>query len=383
MNALIARGLQPIGADLPQVGALLNDKRNQEFRNALATQQMGIQQQNALSYQRSLDEQSAYRQYERETAEQNRGLAIFQNAYNYARQNPNAIPAVVRDLKGKGLLSAQFPDAPTPEELDTYAAKEGLQVYQAPAPFEQTDEARKLKMQHENAIALERFKRQNPSGGGSYRTLSADEAKALGLPPGGVWQQGPDGQISAVSKPDNRTGGGLPVGALKITDEAQQAINASSESLALVDRALEVIGSGRVSLGLWSNSVAKGRNAVGKSSDASRAYADVQQTFEKLRNNYLLLAKGVQTEGDAQRAWNSEIGAGAENDNKLATQQLQKARGMIERMVNLQQNRIDSIYANYGSTPPEQTQPRQQGATGGWGDNAPSLDDLLKKYGGP
>jgi hypothetical protein len=74
--------------------------------------------------------------------------------------------------------------------------------------------------------------------------------------------------------------------------------------------------------------------------------------MEKLRNNYLLLAKGVQTEGDAQRAWNSEIGEHVQNDNALALQQMEKAQGMVDRAIEAQNRRVETVYENFGTEPP-------------------------------
>lgn len=213
-----------------------------------------------------------------------------------------------------------------------------------------------------------------PRGDVRFRTLSPQEVQAAGFPAGTVVQQnGQTGEFNVVSKPpDTRGGGGggLPVGALRMVDDAKQAMAATKESLSLIDGALNTIRSGKVDLGVASNAVARSRNALGLSSEGSRAYSSIRQTLEKLRNNYLLLAKGVQTEGDATRAWNSEIGESVQNDNKLAIQQLEKARGLIQRMTELQQDRIDTVYANYGAEPPNS------------GGAAPTVDveDLLNKY---
>ena len=38
-NALIAQGIQPIGADVPQIANMLNQRRQQQFQNSLATNQ--------------------------------------------------------------------------------------------------------------------------------------------------------------------------------------------------------------------------------------------------------------------------------------------------------------------------------------------------------
>jgi hypothetical protein len=153
----------------------------------------------------------------------------------------------------------------------------------------------------------------------------------------------------------------LPTSALRIVDEANQAIAASAESKALVDAAIAKLEGGQVKLGAAENLKSRGKNWAGKSDDNSRAYADVQQTFEKLRNNYMLLAKGVQTEGDAQRAWASEIGEFVQNDNALALQQMKKAQGMVDRAIAAQEARVDTVYSNFGSERPE----------AGGGDNDP------------
>lgn len=144
----------------------------------------------------------------------------------------------------------------------------------------------------------------------------------------------------------------LPGFALRIVDDAKQAIAATGESSMLVNSAINKLEKGEVNLGLFANAKSRARNYAGVSDDNSRAYADILQTFEKLRANYLLLAKGVQTEGDAIRAWNAEIGESVENDNKLALQQLKKARALTERSVQMQNDRIGTVYSNFGQEPP-------------------------------
>jgi hypothetical protein len=172
----------------------------------------------------------------------------------------------------------------------------------------------------------------------------------------------------------------LPIGALRLVDEANQAINTSQETMSLVADAKALVDNNRVNLGAGSNLLAEGKNALGFSDENSRAYASLQQTLEKLRNNYLLLAKGVQTEGDAARAWDSEIGKNAQRDNKLASQQLGKAERMMKQAIERQQKRIANVYSNYGAAAP-------QPASGGdyLNQTSPTLpsdvDAILKKYG--
>jgi hypothetical protein len=141
-------------------------------------------------------------------------------------------------------------------------------------------------------------------------------------------------------------------------DEAKQAQAAASDSKKIVSDAVALLTPDpvtkkpKVELGAVENAWSRGKNFAGMSDENSRAYAKLRQTLEKLRNNYLLLAKGVQTEGDAVRAWNSEIGESVQNDNKLALQQLQSAQGMIDRALEAQQSRIATVYENFGSEPP-------------------------------
>ena len=175
----------------------------------------------------------------------------------------------------------------------------------------------------------------------------------------GRWQYVPPqrGQAAAPSnasatQPQPKPSKPIPTSALRIVDEANQAIAAASQSKAIVDNAIATLQSGGVQLGAVRNMESRARNFAGASDENSRAYADIQQTLEKLRNNYLLLAKGVQTEGDAQRAWNSEIGENVQNDNALALQQLQKAQGMIDMALQAQQGRVETVYGNFGSEPP-------------------------------
>jgi hypothetical protein len=169
---------------------------------------------------------------------------------------------------------------------------------------------------------------------------------------------------SPTAQPSSAPVKPLPTSALRIVDEANQAIAAASDSRALVDGAIAILKNDDVQLGAIRNIESRGRNFAGVSDENSRAFASIKQTLEKLRNNYLLLAKGVQTEGDATRAWNSEIGESVQNDNKLALQQLEKAGGMIDRALAAQQKRIDTVQTNFGNAPQPDADPMSQFSEG-------------------
>lgn len=138
----------------------------------------------------------------------------------------------------------------------------------------------------------------------------------------------------------------LPVGALTLQDEITQslsgAINIAKDASALAQR----IRAGEVPLEPTGRIEAWARNLVGISDPESRAYADYKQYVEKLRNDTLRLNKGVQTEGDAQRALNELVAAG--NDPGLAAQAMEKVAQINQRAADLQGIRLNNVRQNYG-----------------------------------
>lgn len=285
-----------------------------------------------------------------------------------ADPRPETIELWKPELDKAGVKVGDYSQA-TPEQIKAYATQIKTQyggyldaITKQNPKFAELDQAHKLQLeeiaaQHKNRLAeigvtgAEARKTALVRPGTSFRALTPAEVKQAGLPAGTSAQiDETTGKVDMLTKP--AAGGGLPVGALKIVDDAKQAMGASSSSKKLIDDATTLLSSGKINLGLINNAVARGRNIMGASSPESRGYASIRQSLEKLRNNYLLLAKGVQTEGDATRAWNSEVGESAQNDNKLALQQLRKADEMTGRMLQMQQDRIDTVYANYGATPP-------------------------------
>lgn len=162
VNALIARGIAPIGGDVPQVANMLQQRKQQEMQNALAQQQMGIQQQNADAYSGQLKAATAARQAEA-TKEQYAYLANVGTALANAK-TPEEF-AMLADRVAASPQYQSIPDALPREQLtpeviratlpEIYARAQ-MQMPQAPVPFEQTPDALKIKMQGEQAMALER-----------------------------------------------------------------------------------------------------------------------------------------------------------------------------------------------------------------------------------
>lgn len=177
----------------------------------------------------------------------------------------------------------------------------------------------------------------------------------------------------AVPAPKGKQGGQLPTSALKMQQESLDVIGTASAINSDLSVISQQIAEGKLDLGPMSNMASSAMNATGFSSEASRNYASFKSTLEKLRNDSLRLNKGVQTEGDAQRAWNEIISN--INDPALVRQRLAEVQKINQRAVDLRRLDIDTIRANFGAEPldvsgyqnqpPALTPPAQQPNSGG------------------
>ena len=105
------------------------------------------------------------------------------------------------------------------------------------------------------------------------------------------------------------------------------------------------IEAGELQLGPISNLTAQGRNFANQSSVQSRNFASFRSGLEKLRNDSLRLNQGVQTDGDAQRAWNELMDN--INDQEVVRQRLAEIRTINARGVELQRKKLAAIDSNY------------------------------------
>lgn len=172
----------------------------------------------------------------------------------------------------------------------------------------------------------------------------------------------------------------LPTSALKMQQEELEAIGTAGAINADLGAIESQIDSGKLKLGAVSNLAAKAKNFVGASDESSRNLATFQATLEKLRNDSLRLNKGVQTEGDAQRAWNELVEN--INDPKLVKQRLGEIRKINERATGLRKMNIDAIRSNFGVDPMDTSAREVQPPAVGGGAPVSPVDALLKKYGG-
>lgn len=109
------------------------------------------------------------------------------------------------------------------------------------------------------------------------------------------------------------------------------------------------ISDGKLNLGPIANRVSEVRNSTGTSTEESRNYGSLNATLERLRNDSLRLNAGVQTDGDAQRAWNELVTN--LNDPKLVQQRLDEISSLNERAIQLKTNMIQQRRQNARAEP--------------------------------
>lgn len=169
----------------------------------------------------------------------------------------------------------------------------------------------------------------------------------------------PSGFSFGVPKPGDaaappRSTPRLPPAIQKAEDEDLEAINLSTGIDKDLGSLLAQIQGGGIELGPIDNTISGIRNWAGQSNEKSRNFASLKASLEKLRNDSLRLNKGVQTEGDAVRAWN-EILASI-NDAPLVMQRLGEVQLINQRAVELRQKLIDNRRRSYGSQAPDASQ---------------------------
>lgn len=160
------------------------------------------------------------------------------------------------------------------------------------------------------------------------------------------------GKASAVTGADGKPLLGKPVAvkpmpnaAMKMQNEELDAIGTFSGINADLAGLEKQIKDGKLKFGLAGNVINQGRNFVGASTEESRNLASFKSKMESMRNAVLLLNKGVQTEGDAQRAMN-EIFANI-NDQGVVTQRLAEIQALNKRAVELRKNNVGVLRRNY------------------------------------
>jgi hypothetical protein len=149
------------------------------------------------------------------------------------------------------------------------------------------------------------------------------------------------------------------------------------------------IDSGKLKLGMVENAIGSTKNFLGLSDENSRNQASLKATVEKMRNDSLRVNKGVQTEGDAIRAFNELLSN--LNDPQMVKQRFSEIRAINRRGVELQKRNVDMLRQEYGKEPMDFTGYENQPAAVGKGtpssggglskEEQSELEMLRKKYG--
>jgi hypothetical protein len=141
----------------------------------------------------------------------------------------------------------------------------------------------------------------------------------------------------------------LPATALKMQNDAIDAIGTAGGINKMLSGVEKQIADGKVKFGPISNLSNKALNSSGMSTEESRNFASFESTLEKMRNESLRLNSGVQTDGDAQRAWNELFKNITDTD--LVKQRLAEIKALNNRAVDLQKLKVDGIRSNYKAEP--------------------------------
>lgn len=138
----------------------------------------------------------------------------------------------------------------------------------------------------------------------------------------------------------------IPEAAMNNIQEADQLVSTLGAVNADLGKIREGIGGNDVKLGPFENSKSRFKNWAAMSDPNSQNYATLKSTLEQQRNASLLLAKGVQTEGDAQRAWEQLMANLNDADN--VAQRLEEIMAVNKRSAELQSKKANEGRANYG-----------------------------------
>lgn len=143
----------------------------------------------------------------------------------------------------------------------------------------------------------------------------------------------------------------MPGGVRNKLNEDLETISVTSASNARLEPYKTDLASQKINLGPVRNLFMQGQNAVGMSSPDSRRFATFRADLEKMRNDSLRLNKGVQTEGDAVRAWN-ELMTNL-NDEKLVAARLEQIQSYNDEAIRQKKQIVSATSRQYGQPEPD------------------------------
>lgn len=129
----------------------------------------------------------------------------------------------------------------------------------------------------------------------------------------------------------------------KALSEAQGIIQQTEGTLERLDGFAKQIDEGKLKFGVIRNLRSQAALATGRASEEDVEKDKFNRFVLEAANNLLLLAKGTQTEGDAQRARDQVVGALAKNDTNAVKAALDDLRGVLRRT----QGAANTVVKNY------------------------------------
>lgn len=137
----------------------------------------------------------------------------------------------------------------------------------------------------------------------------------------------------------------MPPAVLKTVTELEERASTADGIRERMQEHRRKIEEGKLDFGPVANQMARARNFAGNSNEQSRNFQLFMSDLEKMRNDSLRLNNGVQTEGDAQRAWN-ELFANL-NDREYVLAGLDRIDRINQRAAELYRNQAANIRAEY------------------------------------
>lgn len=145
--------------------------------------------------------------------------------------------------------------------------------------------------------------------------------------------------------------------ALKSVNEINTNLSTATQNAQKINSLISDVQSGKLNLSAANQLGAKAKNLVGLSDENSRGVENFQTALNQAVNDLLMMAKGTQTEGDAQRAA-QVIAANPPRDNAAALQVLHRLAAVQQNTISALNQNMNSIYDNYGVSRPQPKTPQ-------------------------
>jgi hypothetical protein len=154
------------------------------------------------------------------------------------------------------------------------------------------------------------------------------------------------GQKKAAEELAKKENAAMPAAIVQEQNDLVDKVNVAQGLEAGMNKFVSQIDGGQLDLGLMANLESMARNNVGMSTEQSRNLGSFKTQLERLRNESLRLNSGVQTDGDAQRAWNELISS--ISDPQFVRQRLTEIAEINRKGAQLQNQKLNLMRNEYG-----------------------------------